>query len=206
MYLVCLDLESILIPEIWVAVAEATGIQELRLTTREVSDYEVLMKQRLQILSANNLLLKDIQLIIKSIKPFDGAISFLNWLRQHFPTVVLTDSFYEFVIPLMKKLAYPTIFSNSLEINKQGYISNYRLRQKDGKEKTLKTLKSLGFQTIAIGDSYNDISMLKEADIGILFRPNKNIREEFPDLPVANSYNELKDQLTRYLTSLGNKF
>lgn len=199
MYLVCLDLESVLIPEIWVIIAEATGIQELRLTTRDIPNYEVLMNQRIQILSAYNLALKDIQKIIKSMKPFDGGLYFLNWLRKRFPTIILTDSFIEFVTPLMGKLDYPTVFSNSLEIDKRGFIKNYRLRQQTGKEEALKALKMLNFQTIAIGDSYNDINMLREADIGILFKPSGKICKEFPDLPVVNSYDELKKQLFRYL-------
>ena len=198
MYLVCMDLESVLIPEIWIAIAEHTGIPELKLTTREVSNYETLMKKRLQVLFANNLTIKDVQKIIKSVKPFYGAIPFLNWLREHFPTIILTDSFYEFVFPIMKKLSYPTIFSNYLEIDERGFINNFRMRQQSGKEKALRTLMSLGFQTIAIGDSYNDISMLKEANIGILFRPSKNIREDFPDLRVVNNYAELKNQLSQY--------
>lgn len=202
MYLVCLDLESVLIPEIWIEVAEATGIQELRLTTREVSNYDTLMKRRIQILSANNLTIKDIQKIIKLIKPLKGAIPFLKWLREHFPTIILTGSFYEFVSPLMKPLIYPTVFANSLEVDERGFIWNYKMRQQSEKDKTLRALRMQGFKTIAIGDSYNDIGMLKEADVGILFKPNKTIREEFPELPVVDDYAELKNRLIQYSTSL----
>lgn len=198
MYIVCLDLESVLIPEIWIIISKVTGIQDLQLTTRDVPNYEVLMKQRLQVLSTYNLTFKDIQKIVETIKPFDGAVTFLNWLRKHFPTIILTDSFYEFVLPLMEKLAYPTLFSNSLEIDKRGLIKNYRLRQQNGKVKAVKALKTLNFQAIAIGDSYNDIEMLQEAEIGILFNPSKNIQKEFPNFPVVNSYNELKGQLIQY--------
>ena len=198
MYIVCLDLESVLIPEIWIIISKATGIQDLQLTTRDVPNYEVLMKQRLQVLSTYNLTFKNIQKIVETIKPFDGAVTFLNWLRKHFPTIILTDSFYEFVLPLMEKLAYPTLFSNSLEIDKRGLIKNYRLRQQNGKVKAVKALKTLNFQAIAIGDSYNDIEMLQEAEIGILFNPSKNIQKEFPNFPVVNSYNELKGQLIQY--------
>jgi phosphoserine/homoserine phosphotransferase len=200
MYIVCSDLESVFIPEIWVTIAEATGIQKLQLTTRDIPNYEALMKQRLQILLSHRITLNDVQKIIRSIKPFDGALTFLNWLRKYFPTIILTDSFYEFVTPLMRKLAYPTVFSNSLEIDKRRFITNYRLREQNGKVKTLKALKSLKFQTIAIGDSYNDVDMLKEADEGILYKPNQKICKEFPDLQVANSYDELKNQLIQYIT------
>ena len=198
MYVICLDLESVLIPEIWVIISEATGIRDLQLTTRDVPNYEVLMKQRLQVLSTCNLTLKNIQKIVETIKPFDGAITFLNWVRKHFPTIILTDSFYEFVSPLIEKLAYPTLFSNSLEVDKRGLIKNYELRQQDGKVKAVKALKTLSFQIIAIGDSYNDIDMLQEAEIGILFKPSKNIQKEFPNFPVVENYNELKSQLIQY--------
>ncbi len=201
MYVVCLDLESVLIPEIWVVLAEATGISELRLTTRDVPDYEALMKQRLQILSAHNLTLRDIQKIIESIKPLSGGLPFLTWLRKHFPVIILTDSFCEFIAPLAKRLAYPTVFSNSLEVDKRGFICNYRLQRHNGKGEVLRAFKGLKFQTIAIGDSYNDINMLQEADVGILFKPNGNILEEFPSIPRANSYSELKNILTKYTIS-----
>jgi phosphoserine/homoserine phosphotransferase len=202
MYTVCLDLESVLIPEIWVTIAEATGIQELQLTTRDIPNYDVLMKQRLQVLSAHNLKFNDIQKIINPIEPFDGALTFLNWLRKHFPTIILTDCFYELVTPLVEKLAYPTIFSNFLELDKRGFINNYGLRQQNGKLETLKALKNLNFQTIAIGDSYNDVDMLQEADIGIFFNPSQKVRTEFPNFPVANSYDEIKNQLIQYTIPL----
>jgi phosphoserine/homoserine phosphotransferase len=190
-----MDLESILIPEIWIRVAEATGIHELRLTTRDVPNYQKLMDNRLQILLTHKLGLKDVQQIIKSIQPFTGALSFLNWLRMRFPTLILTDSYYEFITPIMEKLTYPTVFCNSLEVNEQGYIVNYQLRQQNGKAMIIKSLKELNFITIAIGDSYNDITMLQEAEKGILFRPSLNIQEEFPTFIVAHTYNEVKNEL-----------
>ncbi|MFH0749251.1 MAG: bifunctional phosphoserine phosphatase/homoserine phosphotransferase ThrH [Candidatus Bathyarchaeota archaeon] len=200
MYIVCSDLESVLIPEIWVAVSAATGIPELQVTTRDIPDYKVLMKQRLQILSTHNLTLPTIHHIIETIKPFEGAPTFLNWLRAHFPTIILTDSFYEFLTPLMEKLGYPTIFCNSLEIDNRGFITNYHLRQPDGKVNAIQALKSLNFQIIAIGDSYNDIDMLRAADIGILFKPSKNIQQGFPELPMVSSYSELQTHLQPLLS------
>lgn len=188
-------MESILIPEIWIAVADATGIPELQLTTRDIPDYRKLMDDRLQILRNRELQLKDVQHIIQSIQPFAGALSFLNWVRMRFPTLIVTDSYYEFITPIMEKLAYPTVLCNSLEINEQGFIANYKLRQQNGKAMTIKALKGLNFITIAIGDSYNDIAMLEEAEKGILFRPSQNIREEFPMFTVANTYKEVKNEL-----------
>lgn len=188
-------MESILIPEIWIAVADATGIPELQLTTRDVPDYRKLMDNRLQILRIRELRLKDVQHIIQSIQPLAGALSFLNWVRMRFPTLIVTDSYYEFITPIMEKLAYPTVLCNSLEINEQGFIVNYKLRQQNGKAMTVKALKGLNFVTTAIGDSYNDIAMLEEAEKGILFRPSQNIREKFPMFTVANTYNEVKNEL-----------
>jgi len=200
MYIVCLDLESILMPEIWINIAKKTNIQELQLTTRDVPDYEALMNKRLKILKSHNIKLKEVQKIIQDIEPFEGAVSFLNWLREKMPIIILTDSFWEFVSPLIEKLSYPTILCNSLEIDEQGFIKNYKLRQKDGKQKTVKALNSLAFNTIAVGDSYNDISMLKEAKVGMLFNPSENIIKEFPQFLIARDYEELKSRLKKYIT------
>lgn len=199
MYIICVDLESILMPEIWINVAKKTNIKELRLTTRDVPDYDVLMKKRLKILKTNNIKFRDIQKVIGMIEPFKGATDFLNWLRKRFPTIVLSDTFLEFVNPLFEKLSFPTIFCNSLEIDKDGFIKNYKLRQKDGKRKSIKSLKLLGFNVIAIGDSYNDMSMLKEANVGILFNPSENLRKEFPQFSVARNYRELKLIFKKYI-------
>jgi len=201
MHIVCLDLESVLIPEIWVTIANITNIEELYLTTRDVANYEVLMNKRLEVLRRYNLKLEDLLKIIETIRPLNGALPFLEWLRHNFPTIILTDSFSEFVKPLAKKLKYPTFFSNFLEIDKQGYINNYIIRLQNGKERTVKTLKTLRFETIAIGDSYNDIEMLKEADIGILFNPSKTICENFPDLPVVDNYMGLKQLIKKWTLS-----
>lgn len=193
MYIVCSDLEGVFVPEIWIQVAEKTGIKELRLTTRDISDYDVLMKKRLDILHENRLKLKDITNIIDSINPLDGAVEFLGWLRSQIQVIIVSDTFIEFAGPLMKKLGRPTLFCNSLSIDSSGSIAGYNLRLNDGKRKAVLSLKSLNYKIIAVGDSYNDITMLKEADTGILFRPPDNVKKEFPELLVSYNYNQLKN-------------
>ena len=192
MYIVCSDLEGVFIPEIWINVAEKTGIKELRLTTRDISDYDVLMKKRLSILHENGLKLEDIKAVIATMNPLKGAVEFLDWLRSCAQVIIVSDTFVQFAGPLMKKLGRPTLFCNSLSIDPDGSIAGYKLRQKDGKRKTVLSLKSLNYKIIAVGDSYNDITMLKEADRGILFRPPDNIKNEFPELMVSYTYDELK--------------
>ena len=192
MYIVCADLEGVFVPEIWINVAEKTGIKELRLTTRDISDYDVLMGKRLQILKANNLTLADIQQVIASMAPLEGALDFLGWIRNRTQIVILSDTFTQFAGPLMKKLGWPTLFCNELSVDSNGLISSYTLRQNDGKLKATQALKSLNYQVIAIGDSYNDISMLTEADKGILFKPPENVQNEFSHLPATHTYAELK--------------
>lgn len=199
MYIICLDLESILTPEIWPNVAKRTKIRELRLTTRDVPDYNALMKRRLKILRVHNIKLKDVQKVIRSISPFRGALNFLSWLKKRSQVIILTDSFLEFTNPLMEKLSYPTIFCNWLEIDKSGFIKNYKLRQGEGKRESVKALKSLGFKVIAVGDSYNDINMLKLADIGILFNASAIVKKEFPRFRTINNYRELKFILKKYI-------
>lgn len=199
MYIICLDLESILTPEVWVNVAKKTKIRELRLTTRDVPDYDALMKRRLKILRAHNLKLRDVQKVIQGMKLLRGALNFLNWLRKKCQVIILTDSFYEFVGPLMEKLFYPTVFCNWLEIDKNGFIKNYKLRQREGKKESIKAIKSLGFETIAIGDSYNDITMLEVADIGILFNASAKVKKDFPRFRAVNTYRELKLILKKYI-------
>ena len=192
MELACLDLEGVLIPEIWINFAERTGIDELRATTRDVPDYDVLMRQRLDILARNKLGLPDIQEVIGGMRPLDGAKECLDWLRERFQVVILSDTFYEFAEPLMRQLDWPTLFCHRLETNDAGVIENYRLRQADPKRKAVQALHSLNFRIIASGDSYNDTSMLSEADAGILFCPPQNVIDEFPQFPVATSYPELQ--------------
>lgn len=199
MYIVCLDLESILIPEIWINVAKKTKIRELRLTTRDVPDYDALMKRRLRILKTYNIKLRDVQKVIQGMKPLGGALEFLNWLRKKCQVIVLTDSFYEFISPLTEKFFYPTIFCNWLEIDKNGFIKNYKLRQREGKRESVKSLKSLGFEMIAIGDSYNDITMLEMADIGIFFNASAKVKKEFSQFQAVNNYQELKSILKKYI-------
>jgi len=187
----CLDLEGVLIPEIWITFAEKTGIKNLRLTTRDIPDYDELMKGRLKILDEQNLKLTDIQEVIQSIKPMIGANKFLNHLRENFQVIILSDTFEEFASPLMAQLGHPTLFCNSLVVSPDNRIVNYTLRQPDGKTKAVHALKSLNFKIVAAGDSYNDIGMLKEADAGILFCPPASVAEEFPQFPITNDYNSL---------------
>ena len=190
--LACLDLEGVLLPEIWIAFAEKTGIEELRLTTRDVPDYDQLMVGRLKILKENKLKLIDIENVIKTLTPLEGAKNFLDWLKSEFQVIILSDTFYQFAMPLMGSLDYPTLFCHELIIDNKGEIKGYRLRQPDGKTKAVSALKGLNFQVIAAGDSYNDIGMLKEADAGILFCPPENVIEEFPQFPVSRDYTEFK--------------
>ena len=200
--LACLDLEGVLLPEIWIAFAEKTGIEKLRLTTRDIPDYDKLMQGRLKILNENNLKLMDIENVIKKLSPLEGAKDFLNWLKSEFQVIILSDTFYQFVGPLMESLGYPTLFCNELIVENDGEITGYRLRQKDGKTKAVSALKGLNFQVIAAGDSYNDIGMLQEADAGILFCPPDNVIKEFPQFPVSRDYEKFKNILLETRASL----
>ena len=190
--LACLDLEGVLLPEIWIKFAEKTGIEELKLTTRDIPDYDQLMKGRLDILKQNNLKLKDIQNVISSLSPLDGSYDFLSWLKSEFQVIILSDTFYEFAQPLMEQLDFPTLFCHKLIINSRGDIVNYKLRQKDQKTKAVKAFQGLNFQVISAGDSYNDVGMLQQADAGILFNPPASVVDEFPQFPVARSYKNFK--------------
>ena len=191
----CLDLEGVLLPEIWIKFAEKTGINELKMTTRNIPDYSELMQMRLKILKKNNLKIEDIQNVINTLRPLDGAQKFLSWLKSEFQLIILSDTFYEFSGPLMKHLDYPTLFCHQLVINKYGEIIDFKLRQKDQKTKAVKALQSLNFKVISAGDSYNDTGMLQQADSGILFCPPENVIKEFPQFPVALDYNEFKSLL-----------
>ena len=193
MHIVCSDLEGVLVPEVWINVAEKTGIKELRLTTRDISDYDVLMQKRLAILHANGLKLKDITDVIGMMEPLEGAREFLEWLKSSTQIIIVSDTFVQFAGPLMKKLGWPTLFCNSLTIDSDGSIAGYQLRQKNGKRHAVLSLKSLCYSVIGVGDSYNDITMLKEADTGVLFRPPDNVKDEFPEFPVSYTYDELKN-------------
>lgn len=190
--LACLDLEGVLVPEIWIAFAEQTGIEKLRLTTRDIPDYDELMRGRLKILDENNFKLADIQKVIREIKPLEGANDFLGWLKTEFQVIILSDTFYQFAGPLMAQLEYPALFCNELVVGEDGRIADYRLRQADGKTQAVAALQSLNFKVIAAGDSYNDTGMLKKADAGIFFRPPEGITKEFPKFPVTHQYDEMK--------------
>jgi phosphoserine/homoserine phosphotransferase len=196
-------MEGIFTPEIWINVAEITGIQELRLTTRDISDYDVLMKKRLGILDENKLKLKDIQDVIATMNPLEGAHEFLNWLRSIVQVIIVSDTYVEFAGPLIEKLGWPTLFCNTLTIDSDGMIADYNLRQQDGKQKVARALQNLNYQVIAIGDSYNDITMLKAAENGILFRPPNNVKAEFTQFPVAVTYDELKKHIQKFLGNSG---
>lgn len=195
----CLDLEGVLIPEIWINVAERTGIDELLATTRDIPDYDVLMTQRLRTLSENNLKIGDVQEVIATLSPFPGAVDFLEWLKERYQVVILSDTFYEFAAPLMKQLGYPTAFCHKLGIDNEGRITDYHLRMKDQKREAVKRFHELNFKVVAAGDSYNDTTMLGEADQGILYRPPANVIEEFPQYPVTTNYEELKEQFEKAL-------
>jgi len=192
MDIICSDLEGVFVPEIWINVAERTGIEELRLTTRDISDYDVLMKQRLSLLDANGLKLKDITDVIATMNPLPGAREFLDGLRARTQVIIVSDTYVEFARPLMEKLGWPTLLCHSLTIDDGGAIAGYTLRQKDGKRKVVQAFKSLNYRVVAMGDSYNDVTMLKEADKGILFRPPRNVIDEFPQFPVTTNYEALQ--------------
>ena len=199
MEIICSDLEGVFIPEIWINVAKKTGIEELKLTTRDISDYDVLMKGRLKILDEKGLRLKDITDVIATMDPLPGAKEFMDWMRSVSQLIVVSDTFLQFAGPLMKKLGMPTLFCHDLTINEDGFITGYNLRQKDAKRNTVLGLKSMNYRVIAFGDSYNDVNMLKEADKGFLFCPPQNVIDEFPQFPVIQSYNELKTLIEKAL-------
>ena len=192
----CLDLEGVLTPEIWINVAERTGITELRVTTRDEPDYDKLMRRRLAILDEHRLRLADIQRVIGTMAPLAGAREFLDWLRARFQVLILSDTFDEFAAPLMAQLGYPCLFCNSLVVDATGRIIDFRIRIRDGKRKAVMALKLLNFDVVAAGDSYNDTTMLAEADHGILFRPPDNVIREFPQFPVTRTYAELRAAFT----------
>ena len=202
MNLACLDLEGVLVPEIWIAFAQRTGIDALRATTRDVPDYDALMKQRLAILQQHALGLPDVQQVIAGLSPLPGAVEFLDWLRQRFQVVILSDTFYEFAMPLMSQLGYPTLLCHRLQIDAGQRITGYTLRQADPKRAAVAGLQSLNYRVVAAGDSYNDTSMLGQADVGILFNPPTSVVAEFPAFAVARGYEELRGAFDRALASL----
>ena len=201
MHAVCSDLEGIWVPEVWINVARKTGIEELRLTTRDIKDYNELMTHRLKVLKKHGLKLKDIQNVIGMIEPLDGALEMISWLKEMTRFVVVSDTFVEFADPLLKKLGRPLLFCNSLTVDRDNNITGYNLRQKEQKRKVIQALKSLNYEVIAIGDSYNDISMLKEADKAILANPPQNVVDDYPGFPVVYDYEKLKEILLQYFNN-----
>jgi len=199
MEIVCLDLEGVLVPEIWIAFAEKTKIPELRITTREEPDYDKLMKYRMGILEEHNLTLKDIQDVIATIKPLDGAYEFLEKVREITQVVILSDTFTEFAKPLMKQLNWPTILCNSLVVDQRGMLTGMRLRQQDGKRKAIEAFRQMNFRTFAAGDSYNDLTMIHKADKGCLFRAPQNILNEEPDLRLCTTYDEFYEEIRSFV-------
>jgi phosphoserine/homoserine phosphotransferase len=195
MHVVCLDLEGVLVPEIWISLAEKTGIESLRATTRDIPDYDRLMHQRLKELEKRNMGFADLQSVAESLEPMDGARNFLDWLRDRYQVIILSDTFYELSGALMRKLGWPTLFCNRLEIDPSGAISGFRLRQEHPKREAVKALKSLNYRVLAAGDSYNDLSMLAEADAAVLFRPPENVIRDAPQYPVAEDYAGLTEAL-----------
>ena len=199
MDILCSDLEGVFIPEIWINVAEKTGIEELKLTTRDISDYDVLMKNRLKVMDRNGVKLKDITDVIATIDPLEGARETLDWIRERYQIIILSDTFEEFARPMMKKLGYPALMCHSLTIDQEGRIAGYNLRQQEQKKHAVKAFKSLNYRVTAFGDSYNDTAMLLEADNGFFFMPPDNVVQEFPQLDVTRNYDELKTKIETLL-------
>jgi phosphoserine / homoserine phosphotransferase len=199
MHILCSDLEGVFVPEVWINVADKTGIPELRRTTRDEPDYNLLMRSRMKILDEHGLKLHDIQEVIAQIRPLPGALEFISWVKERTQLIVVSDTFIQFADPLMKQLGRPTLFCHTLVMDETNRIIDYKLRQPDPKRKTVEALQGLKYQVIAMGDSYNDTSMLKQADAGILFRPPQNVINDFPQFPVVTEYEELKGILSAYI-------
>ena len=199
MYIVCSDLEGVFTPEVWINVAEKTGIPELRRTTRDEPDYEKLMRWRMRILDEHGLKLHDIQNVIAQIEPLPGAVELIGWIKERTQLIVVSDTFIQFAEPLMIKLGRPTLFCHSLVMDDTNRIIDFKMRQPDPKRRTVEALQSLKYQVIAMGDSYNDVSMLRQAEEAILFRPPQNVIQEYPHFPVTYDYEEVKRILSQYL-------
>jgi phosphoserine/homoserine phosphotransferase len=197
--LLAIDLEGILLPEIWIAVSERTGIPQLRLTTRDIDDYDKLMQMRLAILYEHKLGLADLQSVIAEMDVLPGAAEWLAWARTLLPVIIITDSYYELIAPFMPKLNFPMVYAHQLEVNSDGMLVNYHLRTTNGKRKALESFRHLGFRTMAVGDSYNDIGMLQAADQGVLFHPSAKVQADYPDFPVALAYEELRSAVQQFI-------
>ena len=202
MNIICLDLEGVLIPEIWINFAEKVGVEELTATTRDMPDYDALMKFRLELCAKHDFRIQDIQEVIDTLEPFEGAKDFLDQLRVDYQLIILSDTFQEFARPMMRKLAWPTIFCHQLIVDGEGRIIDYKLRKADHKRETVKRLHELNYNVITAGDSYNDTTMLGEAEQGILFRPPQNVIDEFPQFPVVKNYLELRAEIDSAITKL----
>ena len=192
MYILCSDLEGVLVPEVWINVARWTGIEELKLTTRDISDYNALMRRRLEILKQHGITIKDIQKVISLLELMPGALDFVNWLHGKVQMIVVSDTFREFADPLLEKMGWPVLFCHHLTIDREGVITDFNPRQTDAKKKVVEAVQNLNFKVIAIGDSYNDISMLRQAECGILFKPPQNFIDDNSDIKVVTSYSQLK--------------
>jgi phosphoserine/homoserine phosphotransferase len=200
MKMICLDLEGVLVPEIWIAFAEETGIPEFRKTTRDEPDYNKLMRFRIDLLKKHNLKLPDIQRVIGALRPLDGAVEFVRAVRERAQLIILSDTYQEFAGPLMAKLEYPTIFCNNLIVSEAGDITGFRIRQENGKKYAVAALKLLNMRVFASGDSFNDIAMIQEADAGCLFRPPESIKKRYAEIPRAESYEDLLSRIASFLT------
>lgn len=197
MHLVCLDLEGVLIPEIWVNVAERVGVKDLLLTTRDIADYDELMQHRLNVMNREGLGMKEVSEVIATLEPLEGAKAFMDDLRANHQVIILSDTFSQFAKPMMAQLDWPTVFCHELEIDAEDRIANYCLRQQDQKRKAVQAFHGLNYKVVAAGDSYNDTTMLSEADAGILFCPPDNVVAEFPQFPVTRDYAALREQIER---------
>ncbi len=195
MNIICLDLEGVLIPEIWINTAEKAGIEELKATTRDIPDYDELMRFRLDLVAKHDLRIQDIQAVIDTLTPLEGAKVFMDQLRADYQVIILSDTFQQFAVPMMRQLDWPAIFCHELIIDDEGRINDYKLRQQDQKRKAVKAFHDLNFKIVAAGDSYNDTTMLSEAEAGILFCPPQNVIDEFPQYPVAKTYAELRSEI-----------
>jgi phosphoserine / homoserine phosphotransferase len=199
MYILCSDLEGVLVPEVWINVARWTGIDELKLTTRDISDYNALMRRRLTILQQHSITINDIQKVISLLELMPGALDFITWLHGRVQMVVVSDTFREFADPLLEKMGWPVLFCHHLTIDKDGNITDFNLRQTEAKKKVVEALQELNFKVIAVGDSYNDISMLRQAEYGILYKPPQNVIDDNQDIRVVNSYSQLKNLVSGIL-------
>lgn len=199
MWIVCADLEGVFVPEVWINFAKKTGIDALKLTTRDIKDYDELMRYRLKILDEHNLKIQDIQEVIATMKPLDGALEFTRWLRKKTSFAIVSDTFMEFAKPLMEQLENPFLLCHSLEIDKTGRVVDYKLRQSDPKRHTVEAFQSMNYKVLAFGDSYNDIPMVESADFGILYCPPDNVVKDYPQFPVARNLEELKALIEEHI-------